>query len=285
MILRAVNTTNRLRRMTLLAATALAAAAQEARAEDKPLWEFGLGVGTVVFQDYRGADTTHAYVLPVPYFVYRGRFLQADRNGIRGKLFNQDWIELNISANATTPVRRNAARAGMPDLRSTVEVGPSVDLHLWKSPDRKVKFDVRLPIRGVFTVEGHPHAIGWIFAPTASVDIVDVAGFKGWYFGALAGPLFADRRYHDYFYTVAPQYALADRPQYQASGGYSGTQVLASLSKRYPAYWVGAYVRHDSLAGAVFESSPLVKRNTYWSGGFGVAWIIRQSTQLVDADE
>src|SRR5581483_5074717 len=244
----------------LLFVTALAASgAIAARADQKPLWEFGLGVGTVIFRDYRG------------------KFLQADRNGVRGRLFNQDWIELNISLNATTPVRRNAARAGMPDLRPTFEIGPSLDMHLWKSASQKVKFDVRIPLRKAFTFEAPPRAIGWVFAPNASVDVADLAGLQGWYFGALAGPLFADRRYHDYFYTVAPQYATAERPAFQASGGYAGTQVLASLSKRYPAYWVGAYVRHDSLAGAVFESSPLVKRNSYWAGGLGIAWIIHQS--------
>jgi outer membrane protein len=252
------------------------------RADEKPLWDFGLGVGAVAFSDYRGANTTHVYVLPVPYFYYRGKFLRADRNGVRGLLFNQEWIELNISANATTPVRRNAARAGMPDLRSTIEIGPSIDMHLWKSNDQKVKFDVRIPLRGVFTLESHPHDIGWVFAPYAAVDVKDVGGFTGWYLGALAGPLFADHRYNDYFYTVAPQYATADRPAYQASAGYSGAQVLASLSKRYPSFWVGGYVRHDSLAGAVWESSPLVKRNEYWSGGFGFAWMIRQSSRLVD---
>jgi outer membrane protein len=260
----------------MLAAASLQAAAADDRKADpdaqKPVWDFGLGIGAVSFADYRGADTTHVYVLPVPYLYYRGNFLKADRNGIRGKLFRLDWIELNISANATTPVRRNATRAGMPDLRSTVEIGPSVDLHLWKSADERIKFDVRL----------RPHSIGAVFAPNASIDIKDVAGFQGWYFGALAGPLFADHRYHDYFYTVAPQFATAERPAYQASAGYSGAEFLVALSKRYPSYWVGAYVRHDTLAGAVFESSPLVKRNNYWASGIGMAWIIHQSQRLVD---
>jgi outer membrane protein len=257
----------------------------QADVQPRPLWEFGLGVGAVSFGDYRGADTTHVYVLPVPYFVYRGKFLQADRNGIRGLLFNQEWLELNISVNATTPVRANAARAGMPDLRSTLEIGPSVDLHLWHSNDSKVKFDVRLPIRTVFTVQSSPRSLGWLFAPNASVDVKDVGGFTGWNFGALAGPLFAARRYDDYFYTVTNQYATPERPAYEAPGGYAGTQVLAALSKRYPSFWVGAYVRHDSLGGAVFQSSPLVKRNEYWAGGFGIAWMITQSSTMVEADE
>jgi MipA family protein len=252
---------------------------------DKPLWEFGLGVGAVSFADYRGADTTHVYVLPLPVIYYHGKFLESDRNGVRGKLFRQDWIELNISANATTPVRRNAARAGMPDLRSTVEIGPSLDLHLWRSADQRLRFDVRLPLRGAFTVQARPHSIGTVFAPNASFDIKDVGGFQGWYFGALAGPLFADHRYHDYFYTVAPQFATPERPAYEAHAGYSGTEVLAALSKRYPSFWVGAYVRHDTLAGAVFESSPLVKRDNYWAMGAGFAWMIHQSGRLVNDAE
>jgi MipA family protein len=278
-----------LRRAAITIAAALlgalpcqAADTPENPAAAKPVWDFGLGVGAISFRDYRGADTTHVYVLPLPVLYYRGRFLQSDRKGIRGKLFRQDWIELNISANATTPVRRNAARSGMPDLKSTIEIGPSVDLHLWKSEDQRTTFDIRLPLRGVFTVQARPHSIGAIFAPNASIDIKDVAGFKGWYFGALAGPLFADHRYHDYFYSVAPQYARPERPAYEAHGGYSGAEVLVAVSKRYPSFWVGAFVRHDTLAGATFESSPLVKRDSYWSAGGGIAWFIHQSKRLVD---
>jgi len=264
----------------LFAAFCLQAVADEDK--EPPVWDFGLGVGAVSFADYRGADTTHVYVLPVPYFYYRGNFLKADRNGIRGKLFRQDWIELNISANATTPVRRNATRAGMPDLRSTVEIGPSVDLHLWKSADERIKFDVRLPLRAAFTVQARPHSIGAVFAPHAAVDVKDVLGFQGWYFGALAGPLFGDHRYHDYFYTVAPQFAAPGRPAYNATAGYEGAEFLVALSKRYPEFWVGAYLRHDTLSGAVFENSPLVKRNNYWASGIGMAWIIHQSQRRVD---
>jgi outer membrane protein len=266
----------------LLTAASIPAGAAEEQSPEKPVWDFGLGVGAISFADYRGAATTHVYVLPVPYLYYHGKFLKADRNGIRGKLFGQDWLELNISSNATTPVRRNAARAGMPDLRSTIEIGPSLDMHLWKSADQKLRFDVRVPLRGVFTLQAPPHFAGAVFAPNASIDVKDVAGFQGWYFGALAGPLFGDHRYLDYFYTVAPQFATPERPAYEARAGYSGAEILVALSKRYPSFWMGAYVRHDTLAGAVFDSSPLVKRENYWATGAAFAWIIHQSKRQVD---
>jgi outer membrane scaffolding protein for murein synthesis (MipA/OmpV family) len=270
----------------LLTAAALAAAvAAPAPAEEKPLWELGLGTGFLACNDYRGADTTHVYPLPIPYFVYRGTFLKSDDNGLRALLFNQDLVELNLSVNATTPVRNDSARHGMPDLRSTLEVGPALDVHLWRSADRRLKLDLRVPARAAFTVEASPRMIGGFLAPSINLDIAQYRGEYGWKLGLLAGPLFADRRYDEYFYSVAPQYATAGRPAFAAAGGYAGTQILVSLSRRYPAYWIGAYLRHDSLAAASFADSPLVRRDSYWSGGFAVAWMIRQSSRLVESED
>jgi MipA family protein len=270
------------RSRTLGAALLMTGWAIAAQAKEVPLWEFGLGVGAIAFEDYRGSNTTHAYPLPVPYVVYNGKFLKADRDGVRGTLFNQNWLEINLSFNLTTPVRNDRERSGMPDLRSTVEIGPSFDFHLFRSENRKVKLDLRMPLRAAATVESSPHIIGWTFSPRFNVDLRDPFGLPGWNLGLLAGPLFADRRYHNYFYSVAPQFATASRPQFQAEGGYAGTQTLAALSKRYPKLWVGAYMRYDTLAGAAFVDSPLVQRKSYWTAGFGFAWMIRKSTQLVE---
>lgn len=273
-------------RSTLSALAALAAlAAGTTHAEEKPLWEVGLGAGFLVFNDYRGAATTHVYPVPVPYLIYRGKFLKSDRDGLRGLFLNQDRVELSLSVNATAPVRNDSARHGMPDLRSTVEVGPQLNVHLWRSADQRVKLDLRLPLRTALTLQAAPHYVGVFIEPHLALDLAQFQGDDGWKLGLLVGPLFADRRYDDYFYTVAPQFAAADRPTYTAHGGYAGSEALASLTRRYPRFWVGAYLRHDSLAGASFENSPLVRRDSYWSAGFGVAWLIRQSDRLVESDD
>ena len=270
---------------TLVAVFLSLAWAAAAQAKEEPLLEFGLGLGAIGFEDYRGSETTHAYPLPIPYLVYNGKFLKADREGVRSTLFDKDWVELNLSGNATTPVRSDRERSGMPDLKSTLEVGPSLDFHLAASADRRIKFDLRLPLRAAFTVEALPQFVGWTFTPRLALDVADPWGFAGWNAGMLAGPLFADHRYNDYFYSVAPPYATAARPAYQATGGYAGAQTIMALSKRFPNYWVGAYIRADSLSGAAFGSSPLVQRNSYWSAGFGVAWMIHTSTQMVEVPD
>jgi outer membrane scaffolding protein for murein synthesis (MipA/OmpV family) len=258
-----------------------------ASAEQKPLWELGMGVGAVTFPDYRGSDETQVYPVPVPYFVYRGDIFRADRDGVRGELFDREYAELTVSVNASVPVKSedNAARRGMPDLEPTLELGPSLELHVWRSREERYKLDVVMPLRLPFTVESSPRSIGWVFVPRVNLDVENVAGQAGWNLGLGAGPVFADRKFNRYFYSVAPRDATAARPAYQADGGYSGMNFLAALSKKFPDFWVGAYMSYGALRGAAFEDSPLVRSQHSFSSGIGIAWMIRESSTLVESDE
>jgi len=273
-------------RASMLAAFFALAPAVHAQ-QQLPLWEAGLGVGGLSFPDYRGADRRQTYVVPVPYIVYRGEFLKADRNGVRGIFFNSDRVDLNVSVNASAPVDSsdNPTRAGMPDLKPTLEVGPSLDVNLWRSAQHRMKLDFRLPARAAFTVESNPKFIGWLVTPRVNLDIADVAGLQGWNLGVLAGPIYGDRKQHSYFYSVAPEFATAERPAYEAHRGYAGMQFLAAVSKRFPSFWLGGFVRYDTLSGATFEDSPLVKRKNYLAGGFAVSWIFAESSRRVSAAE
>ena len=274
------------RRAPFGACLALALWAPASQAEEKPLWEFGLGAGAIAFPDYRGSDEMHVYPVPVPYFVYRGPFLKADRDGLRGELFDRKGIELSLSVNATIPVdsENNAARRGMPDLKPTLELGPSVELHLWRSADEAVKLDVVMPLRVPVTIESSPQSLRWIFSPRLNIDIDDVGGHAGWDFGAGVGPVFAAGRFHEYYYSVPAQFATQERPQYHADGGYSGMHAVAALSKRFPKYWFGAFVRYDWLGNAQFEDSPLMRRRNSLAGGFGIARMIGESRRRVEAE-
>jgi len=48
---------------------------------------------------------------------------------------------------------------------------------------------------------------------------------------------------------------------------------------------VGGFVRLDTLAGATFEASPLVRQNESFAAGFAIAWILGSSQKMVDAEE
>lgn len=277
-------------KIALAAAFALlAAAAPRALADTgtEPLWEAGLGAGVVDFPDYRGSSHSRAYVLPVPYLVYRGRVLQADRRGLRGIFLDTERVDINMSFGASLPVASsdNPARRGMPDLRPAVELGPSLEVTLWRAANRQAKLDFRLPVRAAVTIEASPRFVGTQLTPQINLDVVDPFGARGWNLGMLAGPVYTDRRYNRYFYDVPPAYATAERPAYAARGGFGGTELIVALSKRFPKFWVGAFARYDSLRGAVYESSPLVTSRSYFAGGIGVSWIFRESAERVPVNE
>lgn len=264
-----------------------AGAAGSAGAEQLPLWEAGVGATVISFPHYRGSDERRAWVLPFPYVVYRGEFLQADEKRVRGLFLKTERTELDVSINGTPPVDsgENDARRGMPDLDATLEIGPSLNFLLARSDDRKTRLELRLPVRAAFATDfTYVDLAGWVFQPNLSVDVKDAFGHAGWNLGLLAGPMFADRRYHQYFYGVDPAFATATRPAYNASGGYAGAQLLTSVSKRFRQYWVGAFARWDTLNNAVFADSPLVRSNHSFAAGVAVAWILGESRERVEVD-
>ena len=270
--------------LACLATVCLAAASLPALAgEEKPLWEIGGGVAAFSFPSYRGSDQTNNFLMPVPHFTYHGDFFKADRQGIRGSFFDSDRLDLTVSLALSPPANSSdiKARDGMSDLDATFEIGPEMDVTLWRSENRARFVKLLLPLRAAITVQGTPKDIGVVFHPKLNMDITDLPGLPGWNLGTLAGPLFGDKRQHAYYYTVAPQYATATRPAYEARSGYAGMQYLVSMSKRFSGYWVGSFIRYDNLNGAVFADSPLVRQKDYVAAGLAITWIFGESSTRV----
>ena len=256
------------------------------RAEQFPLWEAGIGVSAINFPDYRGSDERQTWVLPFPYLVYRGEFLQADERRMRGLFFKTDRYEVDVSVNGSVPVdsEENSARRGMPDLDPTLEIGPALNVLLAQTGNRKTRIELRMPVRAVLASDfSYVRQVGWVFQPHLNADIRDPFGYAGWNLGMLVGPLYTDGRYARHFYAVDPAFATTTRPAYSSGGGYSGAQIIAALSKRYKEFWVGGFLKWDTLSGAAFENSPLVRDKQSFSGGIAVAWILGRSKTLVEA--
>lgn len=252
------------------------------QAADEPLWELGAGVGLLSMPDYRGADQRRLYALPIPYVVYRGERLQIDRDKARGLLYKGEHSEWDISLGAAVPVRSddNRARRDMPDLDPTVEIGPRWS-YQWRQPWGDVT--LRLPLRKVLAVDlPHLRDVGTVFTPTLALDR-DNHPWPGWHASVSTGPVFGDKDYFAYYYGVAPRYATAERPAWEAKSGYGGWQLTMALTRRFKHMWIGGFVRADQLGGAVFEDSPLMRDRLSWTGGIGISWIFLQSSQTVDS--
>jgi outer membrane scaffolding protein for murein synthesis (MipA/OmpV family) len=258
------------------------------RAEPRPLWEFGLGATAFRLPDYRGSDESRSYAYPVPYLVYRGDKLRVDRQGARAVLLESQRMELDFSAYATPPVdsSKNRARQGMSDLDPTLEVGPQLNFALARDPAKEWRLDLRLPVRAVIATDlKHARQAGYVAYPHLNLNVRPEWLAGKWNVGLQAGPLFATREYHRYFYGVDPQFATAERPAYEARGGYSGALALATLSRRMGRLWMGGFVRYDSLRGAAFENSPLVKQSYSVMAGFAFAWVFAESDRKVEVSE
>jgi outer membrane protein len=257
-------------------------------AEQLPRWEIGLGTAALSMPHYRGADERHQFILPMPYVAYRLDWLKVDRDGVKARLFDSDSVELNVSVGATPPLNSgdNRARQGMPDIKPTLEIGPSLDVALWRDATDRYRLDVRLPLRAAFMAHGGVKFAGWTASPTLNLDASlsdqTIRKGNGWRLGLLAGPIYSDRRQHGNIYSVDPQFARSYRPAYDAPGGYSGLQLLASMSRRWGDVWIGGYARLDSLRGATFESSPLVRKGSYVSAGFALTWTFSKSSDMVE---
>lgn len=260
--------------------------ASPARASQVPLWEVGAGVAVIDFPHYRGSNERSSYVLPMPYLIYHGDFLKVDRQRVRGQIFQSDKIELDISLNGSVPVRSDIARQGMPDLDPTLEIGPSLNIELFQAESKQAHVELRLPVRAVIASDfSYLRSVGWIFQPLLNMDVRNPFDQRGWNLGTAIGPIFTDRRYNQYFYGVDGQYARTDRPAYIAHGGYAGTQYVIALTKRFPAFWTSGFMKLDTLRGAAFEGSPLVKTKQYATVGFAITWIFAESSVKVEEED
>lgn len=256
-----------------------------ARAQSLPLWELGGGAAALRFPDYRGSEESRSYVLPVPWIVYRGEILRADRDGVRATLFDSERVEFNISMNGSVPVRsdRNRARQGMEDLRPLLEVGPVANVRLWRSADDGAALELRVPVRVALAFRGGLRDIGYLTTPQLNLDLrwpTETPGLR-WNLGLVGAVVVADRRFNQYFYGVSAADATATRPEYRATSGYGGWQAIAALSRRIDRFWLGGFIKYDDLSGARYEDSPLVTQRRQFSAGFAVTYIFATSSRMV----
>jgi len=253
-----------------------------AAAEPLPRWEAGVGLGIISLPDYRGSADRQLLVLPYPHFIYRGEFIEIDRDNLKGWLFRGERLELDLSMAAGPPVEsdKSAARAGMEDLDPALEFGVSAEI-LLKGDKRGRGFFLKLPVRKVIATDLSEFSdVGWTFSPFLQYRERQFLG--AWSLALSLGPVFATRRYHDYYYGVDPIHATATRPAFDAPAGYSGSRVTLGLERRLgPRLWLGGALRYDYLGGAVFADSPLVRQEHSLTGALVFTWFFARSRTLV----
>jgi outer membrane scaffolding protein for murein synthesis (MipA/OmpV family) len=241
-----------------------------------PLWEFGaFGVG-VSQQAYPGSSAQVNRVLALPYLVYRGEILRADRGAVGLRAVKTTAFELDVGVAAAfgSNADDSEARRGMPNLGTLVEIGPRLRWKLGAGPGGG-QWRAEFPWRGVFDLSDHLAHKGMAFEPTL---LFERRAQRGWQYHASFGVVRADRRLADTFYGVAPIYATPQRPAYTARSGLAAWRLGTSVSYRVtPDLRLFAFARLDSVAGAANVASPLVDRRTGSSVGLGLTYTLARS--------
>jgi len=242
-----------------------------------PLWEVGaLAVG-VTQQAYPGSDQQVQRGLALPFVVYRGRFLRADREtaGLRAFKTPRYEVDIGVAGAFGSNSDEIAARRGMPDLGTLVEFGPRLKVNLGEGIGGG-RWRIELPLRGVFDLSDRGRHRGIAFEPELSFQWRAKAG---WGYAASVSAIVADQRLAHTFYGIDTRYALADRPSYEAKSGLVAWRLSTSFSRNIAPDWrLFAFARLDSVSGAANEASALVRRTNGASVGLGVTYTWMRSS-------
>ena len=227
--------------------------------EALPKWELGAGYFYGDIPDYPGSEESTVRAFPVPYFIYRGDIVRADREGgLRTRFLKGTMYELDFSFAGAFPANSedNAARVDMPDLDWMFELGPQ--LRLFLLTDLNLRIQLRFPLRAVFATDFQDlNHRGYTFSPELRFSLPQFP-FESQILNFSYTHENASTELHRYFYDVVPAYANATRPTYRAKNGHMADTYSISLVSRYKrlAVFTGMSVADHSKAENL--NSPLL---------------------------
>ncbi len=241
--------------------------------------EMGLGIGALRFPDYPGADEHRTLLLPFPYIVYHSRYLDVNREQVRGKLLSGKRLSLEVDFAGSVAVdsSRDQERRGMPNLGWIGEAGPALRYQIWSNHTENMHISVVLPVRIAVSADAlNLHYRGEVLEPRLELvnDIGD--GDRILNLNTSLSVLYGSRDYFQYIYGVPLQYATIVRPAYNAPGGYGGYRISLGGSLQRGSIVYGAFIAYVNFNGAAFVNSPLVSRAQDSSFGIMVAWILKR---------
>ena len=264
-----------------------AVVALPARAQQLPVFEVGIAGGGGSLPAYPASSQNQVRGLAVPYLIYRGSVFRSDDSGLRARASLAEGIELSVSASGGVNASSNdvTARQGMPDLEWLGEIGPNLRFILWRgeneaSPARIV---IDTPLRAVFSTDWSSVSFrGFTFAPDIAYERLHVFSQYA-RLRVSAGVVFGSDAYTDYFYDVAPEYARAGRPAYNARPGYVGAGLSVSYRLRLTERLsVVAGGRIENFSGVANADSPLFRSEWNASVVAGFAFSLWRSEARVD---
>ncbi len=258
-----------------------AAAAEE---ETLPsLWELRLAAFGQHAPAYPASSEPNLTLLPIPIPVYRGSFLNFGENldqVARGEIAETRRLRLGIDLNFTFGEDSSeiAVRQGMPDLDFMLEIGPELEIKLNDRTPEQGELLLALQLRAGVSFDGvNPSSQGFLLNPELEYRRDQVFGGDN-LLSLRWKPTWASEDFMDYYYEVDPLFATAERPAYDATGGYLGSKLTAALTRQINDGLVfGISASYFLNSGAENELSPLYLEDSGFSIQAAVIWTLWES--------
>jgi outer membrane scaffolding protein for murein synthesis (MipA/OmpV family) len=247
-----------------------------------PLWEAGLfGIG-ITQPAYPGSAERVGRALGLPYLIYRGKYLRAERGNVGLRALKTPRIEVDVGFAASLGSRSSdiAVRQGMADLGTLIEFGPRLKINLGDIANGRSRSRLQFPLRAVIDIDHGFVSRGIAFEPEW---VTDLRLPRRWFVSPSLGAIFGDTKLGDTFYGVAPGEATATRSSYTARSGLIALRAgLLATQKLAPDVRLFCGLRIESLAGAANRDSPLVRRHVDWGAVIGLSWTLARSEQRTE---
>jgi outer membrane protein len=247
-----------------------------------PVWEAGLFGIAITQPAYPGSEERVSRALGLPYLIYRGKYLRAERGSVGLRALKTPRIEVDVGFAASLGSHSSdiAARRGMADLGTMIEFGPRLKIKLGDIANGRSQSRLQFPVREVIDISNGFVSRGIAFEP----EWVTSTRLPGhWFVSTSLGAIFGDTKLGDTYYGVAPGEATATRNSYAARSGLialrAGLTAAHALTPDVRMFYI---FRIESLTGAANRDSPLVRRNVGWGTGIGISWALGRSEQSTD---
>jgi MipA family protein len=247
--------------------------------KDLPLWELGLGVGGLFFQDYPASNESNVWMIPVPTFQYRGEILRADeREGARAYLLkSSDWsLELGANGLPNVNSEKNEARQGMSNIPWGVQLGPQFVAHFAENYKFKLgfyqaistDFDFTKQIGVLSEIELErlfDNNLSSIFNSSKSHGRLSFSIFSG------------SKEFLANYYEVSQADSLVNRAYYESRAGLLNYEIsyFQALEIRPWSFFVGISSEHYDISAN--RKSPLHKTDQNFKGFIGLTYLIYES--------
>ena len=231
---------------------------------------------------YPGSEERVSRPLGLPYLIYRGKYLRAERGNIGLRALKTPRTELDVGFAASLGSHSSdiAARRGMSDLGTLIEFGPRLKINLGDISNGRSHSRLQFPLREVIDVSHGFVSRGIAFEPEW---VTDTRLPRRWFISTSLGAMFGDTKLGDTYYGVALGEATATRNSYTARSGLialrAGLLAAHTLTPDVRMFYI---FRIESLAGAANRDSPLVRRNIGWGAGIGLSWTLARSKRSAD---